>query len=279
MIAWPSNTHFARLTARLGVSEAPAAVAVGCLAVLQYVFLAQLWRGFPLQAVGDLIHLNVVLAGVLFSVGGAVLIIVISWMRWREGIASARRLEGIAAAPTFQSIRDALARVVARSTLSALPQLRYTPKNASALEVREGATEAQHAVVVGLGQRQRQALDAEAFAAQLGHEISHLELRSTAMEIGARRLVIVHFRVLGWLLLLFLLTLGFINRRGLGNNPRAWGFDPVWDPALYLRMEYHLVLLALSSGVVLVYSYYFAVRREHLHDVRGSQLCRQQRLG
>lgn len=272
MIVWPANTHPAQLTARLGVSETPAAVAVAILVALQYVFLAQLWRGFPLKAIGDVVHVNVVMAGIALSVVGAGAIIAASLLRWHRGVAAARRLESPARAPTFDGIRNALATVSGRSTLDAAPQLRYTPKNATALEVREGGTDTGPAVVVGLGQRRRQSEDPEAFAAQLGHEVSHLELRATAIETGARRLVILHFRVLGWLLLTFLLVLAFIDRRGLGSDPGAWGFNPVWDSALYLSMSYHLVLLALSSLVVLVYSYYFAVRREHLHDFRGSQL-------
>jgi hypothetical protein len=272
VIRWPANTHPARLTARFGVTEVPAAIAVLVLATLQYVFLAQLWRGFPLQAVGDVIHQHVVVAGLALSSIGALVTIAVSTLRWRRSTAAARRLEAVASAPTFEGIRGALAKVVARSTLNPAPQLRYTPKNASALEVREGGASSSSAVIVGLSQRKRQAADPEAFAAQLGHEVSHLELRATTVEIGARRLVIVHFRVLGWLLLIFLLVLGFIDRRGLGSSPHAWGFDPVWDVALYRSMSYHLVLLALSSVVVLVYSYYFAVRREHLHDFRGSQL-------
>lgn len=272
MIAWPANTHPARLITRLGVCEVPAAVAVAILAALQYVFLAQLWRGFPLKAVGDVIHINVVVTGVVLSLVGAAVIATVSVLRWRRGIAAARRLEAAAVAPTFEGIRSALAQVSRRSTLGEAPQLRYTPKNASALEVREGDDDDKSAVVVGLGQRKRQSEDPEAFAAQLGHEVSHLELRGTAVEIGARRLVIVHFRVFGWLLLIFLLVLGFIDRRGLGSVHRAWGFEPVWDPAIYLSMSYHVVLLALSSLVVFVYSYYFAMRREHLHDLRGSQL-------
>lgn len=273
MIAWPANTHPARLTARLGVSEVPAAIAVTILATLQYVFLAQLWRGYPLKAVGDVIHVNVVVTGLALSLVGAAAIAVVSVLRWRRGTAAGRRLEVAASSPTFEGIRSALAQVSGRSTLSEAPQLRYTSKNASALEVREDDAGGKSAVVVGLGQRKHQSEDSKAFAAQLGHEVSHLELRGTAVEIGARRAVIVHFRVLGWLLLIFLLTLGFIDRRGIGSTPRAWGFDPVWDPSLYRSMSYHLVLLALSSLVVLVYSYYFAVRREHLHDFRGSQLC------
>lgn len=273
MIAWPANTHPGRLTTRLGVSEIPAAIAVTILATLQYVFLAQLWRGFPLKAVGNVIHINVIVAGVVLSLVGAAAIATTSVLRWRRGTAAARRLEVAASSPTFEGIRSALAKVSSQSTLGESPHLRYTAKNASALEVREGDVDGTSAVIVGLGQRKRQSEDPESFAAQLGHEVSHLELRGTAMEIGARRAVIVHFRVLGWLLVIFLLVLGFIDRRGLDSTPRAWGFQPVWDTTVYRSMSYHLVLLALSSLVVLVYSYYFAVRREHLHDLRGSQLC------
>jgi len=274
VIVWPANAHPARLIARLGVSEVPAAIAIALLAALQYVFLAQLWRGFPLKALNnDAVHVNVVVTGAALSLAGAAVIAGVSMLRWRRGVAAARRLEAAASSPTFEGIRRALAEISCRSTLGNPPELLYTPRNASALEVREDEGGAQLSVVVGLGQRNRQTEDPEAFAAQLGHEVSHLELRATAVEIGARRLVVVHFRVLGWLLLIFLLVLGFIDPRGLGSAPRAWGFDPVWSPDPYRSMSYHGVLLALSSVVVLVYSYFFAVRREHLHDVRGSQLC------
>lgn len=111
MIAWPANTHPARLITRLGVSEVPAAVAVAILAALQYVFLAQLWRGFPLKAVGDVIHINVVVTGVVLSLVGAAVIATVSVLRWRRGIAAARRLEAAAVAPTFEGIRSALAQV------------------------------------------------------------------------------------------------------------------------------------------------------------------------
>ena len=272
MIVWPDNTHPARLTARLGVSEAPAAAAVAVLAALQYVFLAQLWRGYPLKWAGDLIHMNVVVTGLLLSITGSVAIFAASVLRWRRGVAAARRLEVEASTTTFDGIRNALAWLSQRSTLTEPPQLRYTPKNASALEVREADKNAKRGVVVGLGQRKRQASDPDAFAAQLGHEVSHLELAATAVETRARSLVVVHFRVLGWLLFVFLLVVAFIDPRGLGSAPRAWGFVAVWNPTVYLHMSYQSVVLALSSLIVFVYSYYFVVRREHLHDFRGSQL-------
>ena len=65
MSVWPDNTPPARLLSKMGVSEFPAAMAVGILALLQYMFLAQLWLGYPLQAAGDSIHPNVVVAGLV----------------------------------------------------------------------------------------------------------------------------------------------------------------------------------------------------------------------
>ena len=102
MIAWPANTHPARLIARLGVSEAPAAIAVTILAALQYIFLAQLWRGFPLKAVGDVIHINVIVTGLALSLVGTAAIAVVSVLRWHRGTAAARRLEAAASPPTFE---------------------------------------------------------------------------------------------------------------------------------------------------------------------------------
>lgn len=247
--------------------------AVAILAALQYVFLAQLWRSYPLKAVGDVIHVNVVIAGLVLSLAGSVAITIASILHWRRGLAAAQRLEVVASTKTFNGIRATLARLAHRSTLNEPPELRYTPKNAAALEVREANRGAKRAVVVGLGQRKRQTDDPEAFAAQIGHELSHLELGTTAVEIGARRLVIVHFRILGWLLAVFMLVLGFIDRRGLSSQPLLWGFQAVWEKALYASMSYQLTFLALSSLVILVYSHFFAVRREHIHDFRGSQLA------
>ena len=57
---------------RLGVSEVPAAIAVAILAALQYVFLAQLWRGFPLKALdNNAVHVNVVVTGIAVTLAGA----------------------------------------------------------------------------------------------------------------------------------------------------------------------------------------------------------------
>lgn len=273
MTIWPYNTPPARLIARFGVSELPAALAVALLALLQYMFLVQLWQGFPLKAVGDVIHMNVVIAGFVLSLIGGVVIIAGSIARWRCVVKATRQLEAIASNLSFDALRELTTTLARRSTLSVTPQLRYTPKNAAALEVREGNAVVPSAVVVGLNQRKRQCDDPQAFAAQLGHEISHLELAATRVEIGARRLVILHFRVLGWLVTVFLVMLAFIDRRGIDRAPRFWGFKPVWDFNLYMSMSYHMVLLVLSSIVIFIYSYFFAVRREHIHDFRGSQLA------
>jgi len=263
--------HPARLTERLGVTETPAAIGVGVVMTLQYVFLARLWQGFPLKAADYLLHVNVIIVGIALSVVGGAGIVSVMLLRWRRRTAAARRLEKPASDKSFDGIRGALAEVSTRSTLRAPPQLFYSSRNAYALEVRDADRRQPGTVVVGLGQRKEQEQAPLAFAAKLGHEVSHLELGSTAMETTVRRAVAVHFAVLGWLVLVFLLILGFIDPRGI-DRAAAWKLMPVFDRGIYASMSYHLVVMAMSSLVVLVYSYYFLVRREHLHDVRGSQL-------
>ena len=171
------------------------------------------------------------------------------------------------------SIRAALKTVAGRSTLASAPTLLYTPKNANALEVRERGGACEKAVVVGLGQRAYQCREPAAFAAMLGHEVSHLELAATRVEIGTRRAVALHFRIFGWLVAVFLLLLGFIDRRGLGSAPPLGGFVPVFDTTIYVQLGSQFAVLLLSSAIVFVYSYFFIVRREHVHDFRGSQLA------
>jgi hypothetical protein len=61
--------------------------------------------------------------------------------------------------------------------------------------------------VVGLDQRAYQRHEPAAFAAMLGHEVSHLELAATRVEIGTRRAVTLHFRIFGWLVAIFVLLL------------------------------------------------------------------------
>lgn len=268
----PDIPHPARIIARLGVGEAPAAIAVGVLMTLQYVFLVRLWLGFPLKAAGSAIHVNVVYCGIVLSAVGAAGIVAVMLLRWRRRIAAARRLEKPASDKSFDGIRCALVELSKRATLRMPPQLLYSSKNAYALEVRDGGRRQPGTVVVGLGQRKEQAQAPLVFSAKLGHEVSHLELGATTKETLVRRAVALHFAVLGWLLLVFLLVLGFIDRGGIDRSA-AWGFVPVLDRSIYASMSYHLVVLAMSSLVVLVYSYYFLVRREHLHDVRGSQLA------
>ncbi len=163
-------------------------------------------------------------------------------------------------------IRAALAIIGGRSTLPSAPALLYTPKSANALEVRERGGAADKAVVVGLDQRAYQRREPAAFAAMLGHEVSHLELAATRLEIRTR--------ILGWLVAMFLVLLGFIDRRGNGSAPPLGGFAPVFDSTIYVQLGSQFIILVISSAIVLlVYSYFLIVRREHIHDFRGSQLA------
>jgi hypothetical protein len=221
----------------------------------------------------------VVTTALVLSIGGVLVIVVLSLLRWRRSSAAARRLEQPATNVSFETIRSALADVARRSTLAAPPTLLYNPKNAMALEVRERTKpDAVDAVVVGLDQRKLQRLDPVGFAAKLGHEISHLELAETRVEVAARRVITLHFRVFGWLVLAFLLVLGFIDRRGIGSAPPFAGFVPVFDASVFIQLSSQFAALILSSAIVFVYSYFFVVRREHVHDVRGSQLASTQAL-
>jgi hypothetical protein len=264
--------HPARLLAWLGVSDWPALFVVTTASVLQYVFLFRLWGGYVISYAGDAIHRNVVVFGAAMSLIGAAGIATTSLYLRLKGLAAARRLEQRATHRSFDAIRAVLTVVASRSTLTGSPGLLYNPKNAHALEVREGGADVR-AVVVGLDQRKLQAGNPDGFAAQLGHEISHLELGETQLETGFRRAVILHFQVFAWLVAMFLLMLAFIDRRGIGSRPAFGGFVPVLDATLFVQLMPQFSVLLLSSIAVYVYSYFFVVRREHMHDVRGSQLA------
>jgi hypothetical protein len=267
-----NNEHPARILRYIGVSELPASVAVAAIAVLQYLFLIRLWQGYALKWMGDMISPNVVESGIAVSVGGALAIAWLSIRQTRSGTDAAKRLERPADNSSFDRIRSSLSRVAARSTLPKLPRLMYTPKNALALEAREFSGTDQ-SVVVGLMQRSEELQKPLSFAAMIGHEVSHLELSQTRGEVHARRVISVHFRILGWLALVFLLTIAFIDRSGLGSAPPFAGFVPIFDLTIYSALSAQFAILLLSSGVVFIYSYYFLVRREHIHDFRGSQLA------
>jgi hypothetical protein len=267
-----ATEHTAHIIERLGVSELGAGIAVGLVAILQYVFLVRLWLGYPIKWVNDLIHLNVVIAGVILSVGGALAIAWLSINRWMCGTRAANLLERPAEHESFNEIRDTLSKIVSASKLPNCPRLLYTPKNSLALEVREPEN-GSPAVVIGLGQREEYRRDPEVFAAKLGHEISHLELGTTRSEILARWLVVLHFRILAWLIAVFVFLLGFINSRGLDSTQIFRGFDPVFDGALYIQLSAQFSALFLSSSIIFIYSYFFLVRREHIHDLRGSELA------
>jgi hypothetical protein len=264
--------HPARIIRKLGVVETPAATAVSITALLQYVFLFRLWKGYPLRAIGDVIHPNVVIAGLSLSALGTAGIAIASFRMWVRGTAAARRLERPAINPSFDSIRQRLIILADRSTLPRAPELLYTSKNAEALEVRDDGANL-NAVVVGLDQRKNERLDPGVFAAKLGHELSHLELGATRTEINVRRAVVLHFRVLTWLVCVFAIVIGFIDPRGIGSKPPYGGFDPVFDVQLYEALAAQFAALLLSSAIVFVYSYFFVVRREHVHDLRGVQLA------
>jgi hypothetical protein len=271
-----TRLHPMRLLMRLGISDGPAAIANIITICLQYVFLAKLWEGYPISYMGDVIHSNVVITLAALSILGATAIGVFSLRRWSLGVTAARRLERPTANQSFDDIRASLATVASRSALPSAPALLYTPKNANALEVRERDGAADKAVVVGLDQRAYQRREPAAFAAMLGHEVSHLELAATRLEIWTRRAVTLHFRILGWLVAMFFLLLGFIDRRGIGSAPRLGGFAPVFDSTIYVQLGSQFTILVISSAIVLlVYSYFLIVRREHIHDFRGSQLAEQ----
>jgi hypothetical protein len=269
----PIHIHPIRLLHRLGISDGPAAVVITITICMQYLFLAKLWEGYPIAFMGDVIHQNVVLSMIGLTGFGAVVIAAASLRQWQVGTLAASKLEQPAKSPTFDGIRSALARVAARSTLLTAPSLLYTPKNAKALEVRERNGPSGGAVVVGLDQRAYQRSQPAAFDAMLGHEISHIELAETRFEIKARRAVALHFRILGWTIATFCLVLGFIDRRGISSTPSFGGFVPVFDGTIYAQLSAQFAVLVVSSAIVFVYSYFLVVRREHMHDLRGSQLA------
>jgi hypothetical protein len=181
-----THLHPMRLLMHLGISDGPAAIAIIITICLQYVFLAKLWEGYPIRYMGDVIHSNVVITLAALSILGATAIGVFSLRRWSLGLNAARRLERPATHQSFEAIRAALGIVAGRSTLASAPALLYTPKNANALEVRQSGSTSDKAVVVGLDQRLYQRCEPAAFAAMLGHEVSHLELAATRVEIGTR---------------------------------------------------------------------------------------------
>jgi len=264
--------HFGFILRRLGISERLAIVAIGLTILLQYIFLAKLWEGYLVNEAGDTIHSNVVLVGALISISGAFTIALLSIRHWHNGKQAARRLERSATNDSFKPIRSALQKLLTQSTLHSEPDLLYTPKNALALEVREFHC-ANKAIIIGLDQRGKQRMEPDIFDAKLGHEISHLELAATNSEILARQIVAIHFRIFFWLFLVFLLLLGFIDRTGIERSEAFGGIIPSFDTTLYVQLAPQIAALALSSLVVFIYSYFFVVRREHVHDVRGSQLA------
>ncbi|WP_148291171.1 hypothetical protein, partial [Methylobacterium sp. B1] len=270
----PANEHPVRLMRRFGVSDTPAAVAVGILLFLQYVFMLKLWEGHPVRGMGGQFHRDVVVAGITLSVLGSLLIVIASLRSWSGGETAARKIEREAGNQTFAPMRTLLDTISARSTLRGheRPSLFWSPKNEKALEARD-RPDRRTSVVVGLAGRKTVREDPELFGALLGHEISHLELAGTRAEQTVRRFAMLHLRVLAWLVVVFALVLAFKDSRGLG------GLFPVLDPQAYLDLSSQFAALVLSAAVVFVYAYFFVVRREHGHDFRGSQLAATAALG
>ncbi len=265
--------HPFRLLQAVGISEIPAGIATAIVVLLQYVLVLKLWEGYIVQNVGKHIHSTVAVTGSALSIAGVLVIIGISLYRWHRGSHAARQLERPATHASFEPIVDALDRVSKRSELESSPALLYTPKNAVALEVRHDRNFPQGAIVVGLHQRARQKEQAMAFDAQLGHEVSHLEIRTTAREILVRRGYSLHTRSLAWVVAVFALTLGFIDPGGLSSDTPYSGFMPVFSSMVYTGLPAQLLVLVLTWLIVLIFTHFYLVRREHLHDIRGSQLA------
>lgn len=265
--------HAVRLLERVGVSDIPAAVVVVVIALLQYVFLWRLWNGYVLNHIGDVIAVPVVwtLSG-LAIFGSVVLAFGFAASCLRSSRATAK-LEKEARDPSFDGIRGMLQGVLPRTLLHVSPALLYTPRNTLALESRQKWSGANPAVVVGLGQREHAQATPDAFTAQLGHEISHLELGATGVEVLVRRCVAIHFLVFGWLVFVFALSLGFIDITGVASDAPLRGFIPIFDGHLYVGLLSQWVVMLLTVLVVFTYPYFYVVRREHAHDVRGSQLA------
>lgn len=265
--------HPSHLLARLGVSERPAAYAIGLIALFQYLFLLKLWEGYPARWSGELVRTEIVVVCAGLSVAGAAALVAMSLRRWRATDAATRRLTRPAIHPSFDPIRAGLTSLARRSTLNSTPGLLYSLTNATALQVQDEGTHGTQAVVVGLALRDKQREDPLVFTALVGHELSHLELARTRAEIITRRVVFLHFGVLSWLLLAFLVVIGFIDRTGGSADAGLRSWLPSVDPTIYLGLSAQFAALALSSAVVFAYSYFFVVRREHIHDIRGSQLA------
>jgi hypothetical protein len=160
------------------------------------------------------------------------------------------KLEQPATNLSFDAIRSALVRVAARSTLRSPPVLRYTPKSAQALEVRERGGPSGDAVVVGLDQ-------APTSAANRPPSTRCWDTKSRTSRFPkrgskSRRAVALHFRTLGWTIAIFYLVLGFIDRRDIGGRPPFGGFVPVFDGTIYAQLSPQFAVLVLSSAIVFV---------------------------
>lgn len=271
-MANPKKAHPGVALAKAGVGDRAAMAVVAFICLVQYAFLLRLWDGYISQYAGELIPHFASSLATLMVLAGSGIIIAFSLHRWRQGIRAAQSLERPAQHHSFDAVRNLLSDVTARSSLNAVPALLYTPKNANALEVRQSGGYSS-AIVVGLSRRSHARNDPAVLSTQLGHEISHLELGATREEILYRRSITLHFRVLGFGIAVFLAALAYLDRGGASTSGGIRSFWPVLDLSIYVQIAGQLLVLLLSCLSVLLYSYYFLVRREHLHDLRGFALA------
>ncbi|WP_424973217.1 hypothetical protein [Dinoroseobacter sp. S76] len=271
-MANPKKAHPGVTLAKAGVGDRAAIAVVAFTCFVQYAFLSRLWDGYISRYAGELIPRSVSALATLMVLGGGVIIVAFSVYRWRQGTRAAQSLERPAQHQSFDTVRNLLSDVSARSSLRAVPALLYTPKNANALEVRQSGSYPS-AIVVGLSKRSHARRDPSSLSTQLGHEVSHLELGATREEVLYRRVITLHFRVLGFGIAVFLAALAYLDRGGVSHSGGIHSFRPVLDLSIYVQIAGQLLVLLLSCLSIFLYSYYFLVRREHLHDLRGFALA------
>ncbi len=264
--------HPAKLLNKIGITDRLSGIAIVCIAVLQYLFLAKLWEGYLIRYMGDFVHPYVVWTGMIVSCIGVAVIAYSSLTKWSVGNKSAIKLEKPATHESFQAIQKKVTKIGLRAELEELPVLYYTPKNSDALQVRDSIKQPSR-LIVGLNQRRANAIHPDAFEAQIGHEISHLELGETKKEVRTRLLLSLHIKSLSLLVIIYLVALGFIDTLGVDYNGKLGGLAPTFTYEVYRPFQMHAIPLALSTIVIYVYTVFFLVRREHAHDIRGSMLA------
>ena len=71
--------------------------------------------------------------------------------------------------------------------------------------------------------------------------------------------------------------MNIVEMTSAGSSPlspamESGGFVLVFDSTIYVQLAAQFAVLFLSLAIVFVYSYFFIVRREHIHDFRGFEL-------